>query len=84
MFPETDDRRAAATLQMVDAYEAQQDFVKAEELLVDLWSRLTDGMCKFIMALQFSVYGDADYMDYQQLIGSPRHQSCGIANLRLQ
>lgn len=41
LSPETDDRRAAATFQMIEAYEAQQDFAKAEELLVDLWSRFT-------------------------------------------
>ena len=48
---ETDDRRVAATLQMVDAYEAQQDFTKAEQLLIEMWSRLTEGMCNFRLAV---------------------------------
>ena len=45
---------------MVDAYEAQQDFAKAEELLINLWSRLTEGKCNFVLALLFFGYGNAD------------------------
>ena len=44
---ETDSRRIAATFRMAEAYETQQDFLKAEELLVKVWGQITEAQRNF-------------------------------------